>query len=54
MMPREDPVVLGCDAAVAGTLTADIATVQPPEQADGLAAIANGNLRGKIVIKISD
>jgi NADPH:quinone reductase-like Zn-dependent oxidoreductase len=41
--------------AAAGTLTADITTVLPLEQAtDGLATIANGNARGKIVIKISD
>jgi len=47
-------VVLG-DAAVAGTLTAGITTVLPLDQAtDGLARIANGNTRGKIVIKISD
>jgi NADPH:quinone reductase len=55
MMPHEYPVVLGGDAAVDGTLTADITTVLPLEQAtDGLATIANGNARGKIVIKISD
>jgi hypothetical protein len=41
--------------AAAGILTADITTVLPLEQAtDGLATIANGNARGKIVIKISD
>ena len=41
--------------AAAGTLTADITTVLPLEQAtDGLATIANSNARGKIVIKISD
>ena len=49
--------------AAAGTLTADITTVLPLEQAtdglatmatDGLATMANGNARGKIVIKISD
>jgi NADPH:quinone reductase len=54
-MLHEYPVVLGCAAAVASTLTTDITTVLPLEQAtDGLATIANGNARGKIVIKISD
>jgi NADPH:quinone reductase len=43
------------EKAAAGTLTADITTVLPLEQAtDGLATIANGNARGKIVVKISD
>jgi NADPH2:quinone reductase len=54
-MLHEYPVVLGCAAAVTSTLMADITTVLPLEQAtDGLATIANGNARGKIVIKISD
>ncbi|HEV8568637.1 MAG TPA: zinc-binding dehydrogenase [Actinoplanes sp.] len=43
------------EQATAGTLTVDVSTVLPLEQAaDGLATIANGKARGKIVIKISD
>jgi NADPH:quinone reductase-like Zn-dependent oxidoreductase len=43
------------EKAAAGTLTVDVTTVLPLEQAaDGLATIANGHARGKIVIKISD
>lgn len=41
--------------AVAGTLKVDVTTVVPLEQAvDGLATIASGQARGKIVVKISD
>ena len=41
--------------AAAGTLKVDVTTVVPLEQAaDGLATIASGQARGKIVVKISD
>jgi NADPH:quinone reductase-like Zn-dependent oxidoreductase len=43
------------DRAVAGTLKVDVTTVVPFEQAtDGLAIIASGHARGKIVVKIGD
>ena len=41
--------------AAAGALTVDVETVLPLEQAaDGLAIIAAGKARGKIVVQISD
>jgi NADPH:quinone reductase-like Zn-dependent oxidoreductase len=43
------------EQAAAGTITVDVTTVLPLDQAtDGLATIAAGKARGKIVIKISD
>jgi NADPH:quinone reductase-like Zn-dependent oxidoreductase len=43
------------EQAAAGTITIDVTTVLPLDQAtDGLATIAAGKARGKIVIKISD
>ncbi|MEQ4723879.1 zinc-binding dehydrogenase [Nonomuraea sp. B19D2] len=43
------------DQAAAGTLKVDVTTVLPLDQAaDGLATIAAGRARGKIVIKIAD
>ena len=43
------------EQAAAGTLRVDVTTVLPLEQAaEGLATIASGNARGKIVIKIAD
>jgi NADPH:quinone reductase-like Zn-dependent oxidoreductase len=43
------------EKAAAGALKIDVNTVLPLEQAtDGLATIAGGKARGKIVVKISD
>ena len=43
------------EQAAAGALKVDIVTVLPLEQAaDGLATIASGRARGKIVVKVSD
>jgi NADPH:quinone reductase-like Zn-dependent oxidoreductase len=43
------------DQAAAGALTVDVTAVLPLEQAtDGLATIANGQARGKIVVRVAD
>ena len=43
------------EQAAAGTLTVDVTTVLPlDEVAEGLATIAGGKARGKIVVKVSD
>jgi NADPH:quinone reductase-like Zn-dependent oxidoreductase len=41
--------------AAAGTLTVDVHTVLPLERAaEGLATLAEGRARGKIVVRIAD
>jgi NADPH:quinone reductase len=43
------------EQAAAGQLTIDVETVLPLEQAaEGLATIASGNARGKIVVTVAD
>ena len=43
------------DQAAAGALTVDITAVLPLERAtDGLATIASGQARGKIVVRVAD
>jgi NADPH-dependent curcumin reductase CurA len=43
------------DQAAAGTLTVDVARVLPFEQAtDGLAVLAGGRARGKIVVRVEN
>ncbi|BBC35048.1 hypothetical protein SGFS_063420 [Streptomyces graminofaciens] len=51
---REDIAPLA-EPAAAGTLTVDVTTVLPLESAaEGLATIASGTARGKIVITVAD
>jgi NADPH:quinone reductase-like Zn-dependent oxidoreductase len=51
--PTRDVITALADQVVAGTLKIDVDTVLPLDQAtDGLATIANGEARGKIVVRI--
>jgi NADPH:quinone reductase-like Zn-dependent oxidoreductase len=53
--PVREVTALLAKMAAAGALKVDVTTVLPLEQAtDGLATIAGGKARGKIVIKIAD
>jgi NADPH2:quinone reductase len=53
--PVREVIAPLAEQAAAGTITVDVTTVLPLDQAtDGLATIAAGKARGKIVIKISD
>jgi NADPH:quinone reductase-like Zn-dependent oxidoreductase len=53
--PVREVIAPLAEQAATGALTADIAAVLPFEQAgDGLATIASGQARGKLVVKISD
>ncbi|MDT3439303.1 NADP-dependent oxidoreductase [Pseudofrankia sp. BMG5.37] len=53
--PLREVVAQLADQAAAGTLKVDVTTVLPLEKAtDGLATLASGTARGKIVIEIGD
>ncbi|MDX3636382.1 NADP-dependent oxidoreductase [Streptomyces europaeiscabiei] len=53
--PGRDDIAPLAEQAAAGTLTVDVTTVLPLESAaEGLATIASGTARGKIVITIAD
>lgn len=50
-----DVIAALADQVVAGTLTVDVTTVLPLENAaEGLATIASGTARGKIVVSVAD
>ena len=53
--PVREVITRLAEQAATGALTVDIAAVLPFEQAaDGLATIAGGQARGKLVVKVSD
>jgi NADPH:quinone reductase-like Zn-dependent oxidoreductase len=53
--PVREVIAPLAEQAAAGTLKVDVTTVLPLDRAaEGLATIANGKARGKIVIKVSD
>lgn len=53
--PVREVVAPLAEQAAAGTLKVDVTTVLPLNQAvEGLATIAGGRARGKIVVKIAD
>lgn len=53
--PTREVIAPLAEHAAAGTVTVDVTTVLPLENAaEGLATIASGTARGKIVVTVTD